>query len=252
MAPETPKGVSARLLTMKFMQRAAASASSTGSPESEGPSAKKRKLGDSAADGRFNVNIDQASIKAALEQQEATRQAALRAHTTEDTQWVLNTSWSRSGEAKPAKEPLKIIYVGYGDTDAANDSENDYDEASIGRTSTRAIQPVSNRDICINIQNLWSLEQAELTCGQNPEATRRRSDDGESSEESSSDSYDARRKSSKRPPSDGARIASKEARSRSRSRSRPSKENTKAKELRNKRKKKEVHLNKLTSISSQR
>ncbi|KFA67478.1 hypothetical protein S40285_00226 [Stachybotrys chlorohalonatus IBT 40285] len=227
MAPETPKGVSARLLTMKFMQRAAASASSTGSPESEGPSAKKRKLGDSAADGRFNVNIDQASIKAALEQQEATRQAALRAHTTEDTQWVLNTSWSRSGEAKPAKEPLKIIYVGYGDTDAANDSENDYDEASIGRTSTRAIQP-------------------------NPEATRRRSDDGESSEESSSDSYDARRKSSKRPPSDGARIASKEARSRSRSRSRPSKENTKAKELRNKRKKKEVHLNKLTSISSQR
>ncbi|KAK7398093.1 hypothetical protein QQX98_012528 [Neonectria punicea] len=127
MAPETPRGVSLRLLTMKFMQRAVASASSAGSPESESHSAKKRKLGHSPSEGRISLNIDQATIKAALDDQEAKRQAALEQHVSADTHWVLKNSWTGSKASDTAKAPLNVVYVGYGDIDSSNESGDNED-----------------------------------------------------------------------------------------------------------------------------
>ncbi|KAF5002624.1 hypothetical protein FGRMN_251 [Fusarium graminum] len=83
MTPETPRGVSSRLLTMKFMQRAVASENS--SPASETNSAKKRKTAHSPAAGRLDLNIDQATIQAALDAQETTRQTALEQHPVKNT-----------------------------------------------------------------------------------------------------------------------------------------------------------------------
>ncbi|KAH7329237.1 hypothetical protein B0I35DRAFT_39950 [Stachybotrys elegans] len=220
MAPETPRGVSSRLLTMKFMQRAAASASSAGSPDSTTPSSKKRKLDHSPAEGRINLNIDQASIQAALDEQEATRQAALKKHSTEDTQWVLNTSLGGSKKSKAAATPFNIVYVGYGGVDSASNSDDD-EPTEIGRTTTKGYKAA-------------------------PEKTSKQKE-SESSEESSDDEDDAR---PGRKRSQGGQGAASSERSRSRSKSRKSASSSIANELRNKRKQKEVSLNKLTSISS--
>ncbi|KAG5930402.1 hypothetical protein E4U42_001648, partial [Claviceps africana] len=133
MAPETPKGVSSRLLTMKFMQRAVASASSAGSPDSDGPSMKKRKVDRSPAPGRIDPNIDQALIQAALDDQEATRQAALEKHSAADTHWVLKTKIDEAQRQKQSR-PLNVVYVGYGDIDS---DDNNEDNPAEGRTSTK-------------------------------------------------------------------------------------------------------------------
>lgn len=137
MAPETPKGVSSRLLTMKFMQRAVASASSNASSDADTPSAKKRKYEHSSPQGRLNVGIDEASIKAALDSQEATRRAALQQHSSTDTEWVLNPTFEKETTTKRTQPRINIVYVGYGDIDSADDSGDGEDMPSKGRTSTR-------------------------------------------------------------------------------------------------------------------
>ncbi|KAJ6446344.1 Zinc finger domain-containing protein, CCHC-type [Purpureocillium lavendulum] len=228
MAPETPKGVSSRLLTMKFMQRAAASASSAGSPDSEVPSSKKRKLEHSPAHGRINPNIDQALIQAALDQEEATRQAALEKHSSTDTHWVLDNSWAKTKSARAAKNPLNVVYVGYGDFDSANESGDNEDAADKGRTSTRPPPKAEKK-------------------GAEKEESGDDSDEDGSEDQSSSDEDGPKRK--RRNVQSGASTPTSQARSRSQSRSRQSLESAKAKELRDKRKKKEVRLNQLTSIS---
>lgn len=119
---------------MKFMQRAAASASSAGSPDSDTHSSKKRKVGHSPSVGRIDATIDQAAIKAALDDQEAKRQAALAQHSGVDTHWVLSNSWT--SQEKPQKAPMNIVYVGYGDIDSSNESGDNEDAPAKGRTST--------------------------------------------------------------------------------------------------------------------
>lgn len=133
MASEsTPKGVSSRLLTMKFMQRAAASGSSPGSSDRESPSSssKKRKLDHSPAEGRIKLDVGRDAIQAAMDGQEATRQAALEKHASADSQWVLKSADSRKA-AKPASSRLSVVYVGYGDINSSDEEETS------GRTSTK-------------------------------------------------------------------------------------------------------------------
>ncbi|RCI09893.1 hypothetical protein L249_8422 [Ophiocordyceps polyrhachis-furcata BCC 54312] len=128
MAPETPRAVSSRLLTMRFMQRAAASASSDG--------VKKRKLDDSSALGRINTQIDEALIQAALDDQEATRQAALEKQKSADTHWKLE-QWNAVKGKGSAISQLNVVYVGYGDIDSSRESGDTEDAPAKGRTSTR-------------------------------------------------------------------------------------------------------------------
>ncbi|KAK7425348.1 hypothetical protein QQZ08_008134 [Neonectria magnoliae] len=237
MAPETPRGVSSRLLTMKFMQRAVASASSAGSLESESHSAKKRKLGHSPSEGRISLNIDQATIKAALDDQEAKRQAALEQHISADTHWVLKNSWTGSKASDTAKAPLNVVYVGYGDIDSSNESGDNEDVPAIGRTSTRNFKSPKK-------------EACEPLDVQNPN-TQKPADESDGSSDADSNASNEPTPGRKRKPSSDS-PHSQPARSRSRSRSQPrqSLESAKAKEFREKRKKKEVKLSKLTSISS--
>ncbi|KLO90045.1 Uncharacterized protein LW94_1885 [Fusarium fujikuroi] len=143
MAPETPRAVSSRLLTMKFMQRAVASENS--SPDSETHSSKKRKTGHSPAAGRLDLNIDQAAIKAALDAQETKRQEALEKHVGADTHWVLDNPFAGLKAASQTKAPLNVVYVGYGDMDSSNDSGDNEDVPRNGRTSTNSFKKAANQ-----------------------------------------------------------------------------------------------------------
>ncbi|KAL7918891.1 hypothetical protein ACQKWADRAFT_302840 [Trichoderma austrokoningii] len=226
MASDTPKGVSSRLLTMKFMQRAVASASSSSpQPDDSSQSSKKRKLKHSAAtaaEERVSALIDQASIKAALEDQEAKRQAALAQHTASGAHWVLNTKLDKLNASTPSKPSLNVVYVGYGDIDSDNESGGE-DAPQSGRTSTRKPKEV--------------------------ESQKPNSEKGDASnDESSSDGEDTSRKRKERH-SDAADGSSR-SRSQSRPRTRLNDESQRAKDFREKRKKKEISLNKITSISS--
>lgn len=146
MAPETPKGVSSRLLTMKFMQRAIASNTTAASPESESHSTKKRKLDNGSPAGRLSMDFDQASVDAAMQAQEAKRKAALQQHATSDTHWVLNTKFEPQPTKRAPKAPRRIVYVGYGDIDSENDSGDGEDVAANGRTTT--IKPKPKAEVC--------------------------------------------------------------------------------------------------------
>ncbi|KAH7162662.1 hypothetical protein B0J13DRAFT_16198 [Dactylonectria estremocensis] len=228
MAPETPRGVSSRLLTMKFMQRAVASASPAGSPDSESHSAKKRKLGESPSEGRMSLNIDQATIKAALDEQEAKRLAALEKHVGADTHWVLNNTWAGS-KATTTSTPLKVVYVGYGDIDSSNESGDNEDVSANGRTSTHNFKKSKPK---------------------NPEPQKPAVESHDSSDSDSDVSDEPTPGRKRKPSSDSPHSQSARSRSRSRSQPRQSLEHAKAKEFREKRKKKEVKLSKVTSISS--
>ncbi|KAK1245190.1 hypothetical protein MKX08_004819 [Trichoderma sp. CBMAI-0020] len=230
MASDTPKGVSSRLLTMKFMQRAVASASSSPQTDDSSQSSKKRKLNNSAAtaaEQRVSALIDQASIKAALEDQEAKRQAALAQHTASGAHWVLNTKLDKLNASAPSKPSLNVVYVGYGDIDSDDESGGE-DAPQSGRTSTRKPKEVETQLI--------------VTQKTNPEK-----EDG-SNDESSSDGEDSSRKRKERHSDAGD--GSSRSRSQSRPRTRPNDESKRAKDFREKRKKKEISLNKITSISS--
>jgi hypothetical protein len=134
MAAETPKGPSSRLLSMKFMQRAAASAQSTPGSESDTPSAKKRKLGHKASQDDFDLQFDQASVQAAIDERDAKRTAALEKHAGSDTHWVLNSDWTKKKNA-PQKDSRRVVHVGYADFDQSDeDLESSF---KTGRTSTK-------------------------------------------------------------------------------------------------------------------
>ncbi|KAK5990279.1 hypothetical protein PT974_08546 [Cladobotryum mycophilum] len=229
MAPETPKAVSSRLLTMKFMQRAVASASTPNSSDTDSQSAKRRKVQHSPAQTRLNAQIDEAAIKAALEEQETRRLAALAQHSATDTHWVLNTTLNTSGAGKASSKPLNVVYVGYGDLDSGNESGDNEDAPQIGRTSNRKTKSTSPK-ACSNFKEVREKDDSNS--------------DASSSGESSDDSDDSDSGHKGRHPQ------GLPSRSRSQSRSRPSAESVKAKDFREKRKKKEVRLNTMTSISS--
>lgn len=139
MAPETPKGISSRLLTMKFMQRAVASSTTTPSPDPDSHSAKKRKLGHAASDKEL-LGFDQSAVQAAIEDRETKRQEAILKHRTDDTRWVVNTAWDKKTSGKTNTKPLRVVYVGYGDVDAdkagSDDDDLEDDATAVGRMST--------------------------------------------------------------------------------------------------------------------
>lgn len=103
--PKPAKAMSSRLLTMKFMQRAAASSPISSPSTPDQPSAKRQKT-DSAASppSAFDINAlaDQKAVEIALASEEAKRQIALDKQALEagDTRWVLNFEQSgRQGSA---------------------------------------------------------------------------------------------------------------------------------------------------------
>jgi hypothetical protein len=116
-----PKAMSSRLLTMKFMQRAAASTPVPTSPTPNEPSPKRQKKNsDSPVTPKVNVDAlaDQRAIQAALDAEEAKRQVALDKQAAEagDTRWVLSYE-DQEKSALAANGGLRTIQAGYANLD---------------------------------------------------------------------------------------------------------------------------------------
>lgn len=237
---------------MKFMQRAAASsAASSPGTDTETHSSKKRKLGhEAAAQNRFNAEIDQASIQAAIEEREAKRQAALEKHAlAADTHWTLPTPRSKDTAGASRKQALRVVYVGYGGVDSSDEGEED--DPQLGRTSTKKDEPSESKAgphafaRHFNQTLMDSQDSLKRKRPDSEEPGQDTSDEGSSNSDEDGDD-------DRIQDDDGQAFAAIKSRSRSQS-SRNSKrasENAVAKEFRDKRKTKEVKLSKLTSISS--
>jgi hypothetical protein len=140
-----PKSMSSRLLTMKFMQRAAASSPTSASPTSpDEPSPKRRKTDANSTPSKFNVDAlaDQRAIQAAMASEEAKREAALERAAVEagDTRWVLSFEDQKQIQAAPALA-LRAVQTGFAHLDSATsriqymDEEEEDKPAMVGRRS---------------------------------------------------------------------------------------------------------------------
>lgn len=115
-----PKSMSSRLLTMKFMQRAAASSPIQSSPTPEEPSPKRqKKTGDSPSRAQVvDAMADKRAIQAAMEAEEAKRQVALDKQAAEagDTRWVLSFD-DQNVAGRAPNGALRVIQAGYANID---------------------------------------------------------------------------------------------------------------------------------------
>jgi len=116
-----PKVMSSRLLTMKFMQRAAASPASSSPTSPDEPPNKRRKKDSDSTPSKFNVDAlaDQRAIHKALADEEAKRQAALERQAAEagDTRWVLSFEDQKKASASSALA-LRVVQTGYANLDS--------------------------------------------------------------------------------------------------------------------------------------
>ncbi|KAJ4421268.1 hypothetical protein N0V85_000253 [Neurospora sp. IMI 360204] len=148
-APQAQKTMSSRLMTMKFMQRAAATAAtasptdkpSTPKTEDEGPS-KRRKHSHASKTSTPNPEADQAlfdqkAIQAALEEEEKKRQAAIEKRAAElgDSHWVLpGASVAPKAGARPV---LNVVQVGFAQIDYSGNASDDDDAPAAVPTTAR-------------------------------------------------------------------------------------------------------------------
>jgi hypothetical protein len=116
-----PKAMSSRLLTMKFMQRAAASPASPSPATPEEPPKKRRKKDGGSSPPAFDVNAlaNNMAVQKALMEEEAIRQVALERQATEagDTRWVLHFE----DEKLPLHSnggTLQIVQTGFANLDS--------------------------------------------------------------------------------------------------------------------------------------
>lgn len=142
----TPKTMSSRLMTMKFMQRGAAAAAAAGASEASSPatprsddgSAKRQKTSHapSAAGSPATPLYDQKAIQAALEEEEKKRQAAIEKRAAElgDSHWVLEgVSLPKSG----TRPLLNVVQVGFAQIDHTCMSGGSDDPFEVGDSSAQ-------------------------------------------------------------------------------------------------------------------
>ncbi|KAI0448941.1 hypothetical protein F5B21DRAFT_78347 [Xylaria acuta] len=138
----TPKTMSSRLLTMKFMQRAAASTpSSPSTPPSDDKSNKRRKVSHNAP-SQENVDtlVNQAAIQAAIAEEEKKVESALlkRAEELGDAHWVLDVPPQAKGHT--ARTPLNVIQVGFAQIDSSDTLGSESDPAGTPHDSVPAFR----------------------------------------------------------------------------------------------------------------
>ncbi|KAK4123329.1 hypothetical protein N657DRAFT_646099 [Parathielavia appendiculata] len=174
----TPKTMSSRLMTMKFMQRAAASqvvntpkSTSPATPQSDDGSAKRRKVShtSSAASGSPATPLyDQKAIQAALKEEEKKRQAAIEKRAAElgDSHWELPSAASlRKRAARPA---LSVVQVGFAQIDYASASaredggggDDSFDSGSVpGQVQIRGFN-MKKSEACLQGKGIWAVSYA--------------------------------------------------------------------------------------------
>ncbi|CCC08368.1 hypothetical protein SMACR_12099 [Sordaria macrospora] len=166
-APQVQKTMSSRLMTMKFMQRAAATAATaaTASPtdkssisktEDEGPS-KRRKHSHASKTSTPNAEAEQAlydqkAIQAALEEEEKKRQAAIEKRAAElgDSHWVLpGAAVAPKAGARPV---LNVVQVGFAQIDYSGNANDDDDAPAVVSTTPRFRQfNIKKKKACLFI-----------------------------------------------------------------------------------------------------
>ena len=161
-APQAQKTMSSRLMTMKFMQRAAATAAtapptdktSTPKADDEGPS-KRRKHSHTSKTTTSNPEADQAlfdqkAIQAALEEEEKKRQAAIEKRAAElgDSHWVLpGASVTPKAGARPV---LNVVQVGFAQIDYSGDaSDDDNGPATVPTTARLRQSNMKKKKACL-------------------------------------------------------------------------------------------------------
>ncbi|TDZ18508.1 hypothetical protein Cob_v008687 [Colletotrichum orbiculare MAFF 240422] len=240
LAPETPpsRGISSRLLTMKFMQRAATSGSPA-EPSPEEPSSKRRKFQNSPLTGDFH-SFDQSAVQAALQAQEAKRLSALEASRGDlaDSHWVLDGQWG-SGSDKKADAAPSVVYVGYADIDGGSGDDDDEE----------GLQQVGRKKIGNYGQNK-DVKKVAVEEDSDSSSSSSNDEDDSDDEEDSDDEVDTpvSRPKAKKKVVEGL-ASGGHGRTRVNLQPKKAVESQKAREFRDKRMKKEVKLNKLSSIS---
>jgi len=120
MASNTPKtkAMSSRLLTMKFMQRAAASSTDPSSPD-QPPAKRQKQSGDSPTSPDVDSLVDKQAVQAAITKEERMRQAALdkAAEQSGDTHWHLIFENQDGDELSSSKKSLKVVEAGFASID---------------------------------------------------------------------------------------------------------------------------------------
>ncbi|KAL2201081.1 hypothetical protein P885DRAFT_65373 [Corynascus similis CBS 632.67] len=254
---QTPKTMSSRLMTMKFMQRGAAAAAAAGgtpdtsspaTPTSDDGSAKRRKTfhTPSATSSPATPLFDQQAIRAAVEEEERKKQAAIEKRAAElgDSHWVLEGVASLPPRA--SRPLLNVVEVGFAQIDYGGPSGNDDDSDpfDLGGVPGR---PQFQRYNMKNSKAGLAVKKENGNSSSSDPDSESHSDAGESS--SSEDFPEAARAE----PNRGRQSTSGSAerrRPRSSVSGRREEERRKAQQLAGKRRKKDIKLNQLTSISS--
>ncbi|KAI0971629.1 hypothetical protein F4678DRAFT_460993 [Xylaria arbuscula] len=241
-SPGTPKTMSSRLLTMKFMQRAAASSSvsTPSTPPSSDQSNKRRKV---AHDTPSNENVDtlvnQAAIQAAIAEEEKKVESALlkRAEELGDARWVLEVPEQTKGYT--TRSPLNVVQVGFAQIDSFDPVENETN------TAETFSAPALRR---YNMDEKKRPRKSQVSSSEPNSDSETRSDSD--SDDSSSDGAHGRQSfGSKQRTNSTTQSASRPTQKRKKSA-----EQLKAMQFAEKRRKKEVKLNNpkggISSISS--
>ncbi|CAN8096701.1 unnamed protein product [Discula destructiva] len=247
----TPGGASQRLLTMKFMQRAAAANSSPTSPSTpasasdDGHPSKRQKIGGrSSLGGREATSyvVDQKAAQAALEEEDRKRQAAIdkMAERLGDSHWVLDTAKLPSSH-KQAAMPLNIVQVGFSEIDRRGDTEEGQEKEEALAFQTYGPKKKAQKDKNNKESDLDSDSDSDSDSASDSESD---SDDSDHSSDPGSSSEEADEVSKSKPGR-----ASYGSQKRDEIRSRKKAEQEKSRKMASERRMKEVKLHKLTSIS---
>ncbi|KAI0179965.1 hypothetical protein GGR52DRAFT_221354 [Hypoxylon sp. FL1284] len=242
--PTPPKSMSSRLLTMKFMQRAAASPSAS-SPTNADPDeqasnrSKRRKVAhkSSAAGSKEPVaQINQAAVRAAIAEEERKRQEALVQHAAElgDARWVLDMPNKPTNLNHTIQAPMNVVQVGFAQIDSPNDAS---DAAGLDAESTDISH---TRSPMVRRYNMDKKKMPKKSMPKNSDSENDTSD-SEASSESDSDASSQEQK-----PGRSSRSQKSHAQAdspRPALRNKRSAEQIKAKQFAEKRRKKEVKLN---------
>jgi hypothetical protein len=119
---KAPKTMSSKLLTMKFMQRAAASSPIPTPSTPDQPPPKRQRIGDSTPPSLDPGSIaDQRAVQAALAAEEAKRQIALERQAADagDTRWVLTFKPDPKAPHIQGKAAIRVVETGFAAIDHA-------------------------------------------------------------------------------------------------------------------------------------
>ncbi|KAI1492446.1 hypothetical protein F5X96DRAFT_377550 [Biscogniauxia mediterranea] len=236
----TPKTMSSRLLTMKFMQRAAASPSSAPStPNSEEQSSKRQKTSHSVTPQQdVNSLVNQRAVQAAIAEEERKRQEALLQHAAElgDARWELDIP-PKAQNPQHAR-PLNVVQVGFAQIDSPDAAGDDSDSTDVAQVKPQALQR-------------WNMGKKEV-----PRRDESESDESSSDSDSDSNASSPEYGSGRQAYGQSPHMSSPASQSPSRKvlQGKKNAERAKAMQFAEKRRKKEVKLNTaksgLSSISS--